>query len=74
MAVVAFALGSITYVLMMNPQTLETNPLFLYVSASIPSLLVAAVVHAAGTIVVNRRLGKGAYDDAASRQRDTFVK
>ena len=65
-AVVAFALGSITYVLMMNPQTLETNPLFLYLSASIPSLLVAAGVHAAGTIVVNRRMGKGAYDGAAS--------
>lgn len=73
-AVLALALGAVTYIVMMNPATLETNSLFLYASASIPSLFVAAAVHAVATVALNRRAGKGAYDVASIHQGFSQVK
>lgn len=63
-ALVAMALGAITYVVLYNPQTLQTRAAFDYVTASVPAVVVAGVVHLVLTAVLHRRAGRGGYDDA----------
>ncbi len=63
---VALAVGAVVYVVMMNPTTLEAHSLFVYLSASIPALIVAAAVHWIGTVTLMRRAHKGAYGAAQS--------
>ncbi|MGH3358314.1 MAG: purine-cytosine permease family protein [Nocardioidaceae bacterium] len=60
------ALGATSYVLLYNPQTLETRPAFNWLTASIPAVVVAAVAHILLTAAINRRAGRGGYDAPSS--------
>jgi nucleobase:cation symporter-1, NCS1 family len=60
-ALTALVIGFGTYVLVFNPQTLANTTLFTFVSASLPSCLLAGVVHYVLTRVLAKRLGWGAY-------------
>ena len=61
---VATALGAGTYVLLYNPQTLDTHPAFNWLTASVPAVVVAGIVHVVLTSVLNRRAGRGGYETA----------
>ena len=57
-------LGALTYVLLYNPQTLETRPAFNLLTASVPAVVVAAVAHLLLTALLVRRAGQGGYAPA----------
>lgn len=58
---IALAVGFIVYVWVFNPQTLSHAPVFVYLTASIPSCLAAGLVHVVLTWVWVRRRGWGDY-------------
>lgn len=58
---VALAVGFIVYVWVFNPQTLSHAPVFVYLTASIPSCVAAGVVHVILTWAWVRRRGWGDY-------------
>lgn len=60
-AVVALLVGAASYVLLFNPQTLATTTLFTFISASLPSCVLAGIVHYILTRVLAERMGWGAY-------------
>ncbi|WP_206323211.1 cytosine permease [Streptomyces sp. HNM0574] len=60
-AFLAVAAGAVTYALLLNPVSYEPEPVFAYVTASLPSFAVAAVLHYVLSLVVVRRLGRGGY-------------
>ncbi|GGO84205.1 cytosine/uracil/thiamine/allantoin permease [Marinobacterium nitratireducens] len=60
-ALVALVVGFATYVLIFNPQTLENSTPFAYLSASLPSCVLAGIVHIAGTRLFATRFGWGDY-------------
>lgn len=64
-ALVSVGLGALTFVLLYNPITLETRGAFTLLTASVPAVVVAAVVHVALTVLLVRRAGQGGYDEAA---------
>lgn len=66
---VSMALGAGTYVLLYNPQTLDTHPLFNWLTASVPAVVVAAVAHAVLTVVLNKRTGAGGYEQDETTPR-----
>jgi nucleobase:cation symporter-1, NCS1 family len=57
----AFVLGVATYIYLLDPVTYESHAPFQYMTASIPAIVVAGVVHWVGTVVVLRPLGLGGY-------------
>lgn len=63
-ALLSTGLGAVTYVLLYNPQTLETRPAFNLLTASVPAVVVAGVAHLLLTAVLVRRSGRGGYDTA----------
>jgi nucleobase:cation symporter-1, NCS1 family len=63
-ALLSTALGALTYVLLYNPQTLETRSAFNLLTASVPAVVVAAVAHVLLTALLVRRAGHGGYDAA----------
>jgi nucleobase:cation symporter-1, NCS1 family len=65
-AVIAMAAGVGTYLYLLNPQSYAIHEPFSYIGASLPSALVAAVVHVLLTQLLVRRAGKGGYDDASA--------
>lgn len=60
-ALLALVVGVGVYVLLFNPQTLANTSLFSFISASLPSCLLAGVVHYGLTRAFAARLGWGAY-------------
>ncbi|MNQ40682.1 cytosine permease [compost metagenome] len=60
-ALTALVIGFVAYVLVFNPQTLANTTLFTFVTASLPSCLLAGIVHYGLTRVLAQRLGWGAY-------------
>lgn len=64
-ALLSMGLGALTYVLLYNPQTLETRPAFNLLTASVPAVVVAAVAHLLLTALLVRRAGQGGYAPAA---------
>jgi NCS1 family nucleobase:cation symporter-1 len=60
-AVLAMAAGVATYLYLLNPQSYAIHEPFSFVGASLPSAVVAAVVHGLLTVVFVRRAGKGGY-------------
>lgn len=58
---IALVTGFLVYVLIFNPQTLESAAVFKYLTASIPSCLAAALVHYVLTKVIAAPKGWGAY-------------
>ncbi|WPC06339.1 cytosine permease [Pseudomonas benzenivorans] len=60
-ALLALAVGFVSYVLLFNPQTLANTTLFSFVSASLPSCVLAGLVHYGLTRTFATRLGWGAY-------------
>jgi NCS1 family nucleobase:cation symporter-1 len=65
--IAALVAGFLTYVLILNPQTLESRGAFELFTASVPSLVVGAGVHLVLTKLVVQPLGWGGY--AAPRRR-----
>ena len=61
------ALGAGTYVLLYNPQTLETRPAFNWITASVPAVVLAAVAHLVLTAVLNKKAGRGGYPNGGRR-------
>ena len=57
----ALAVGFIVYVLVFNPQTLASLPIFKYLTASVPSCLAAGAVHYVLTRLFARGRGWGLY-------------
>ncbi|WP_082510401.1 MULTISPECIES: cytosine permease [unclassified Rhizobium] len=57
----ALAVGFGVYVLVFNPQTLESLPIFKYITASVPSCLAAGTVHYVLTRLFARGRGWGLY-------------
>jgi NCS1 family nucleobase:cation symporter-1 len=64
-AFIALAAGITVYLLLMNPQTFETTPLFGSMTASLPSLLASAVVYYVLARAVLVRTGMGGYPSGA---------
>jgi NCS1 family nucleobase:cation symporter-1 len=61
-ALISLGLGSLTYILLLNPATLvQYVPGFDYVTASIPAFVVAGVVHLVLTAVWVKPSGRGGY-------------
>lgn len=58
---IALAVGFIVYVWVFNPQTLSHAPVFVYLTASIPSCVAAGLVHVLLTWAWVRRRGWGDY-------------
>jgi nucleobase:cation symporter-1, NCS1 family len=58
---IALAVGFIVYVWVFNPQTLSHAPVFVYLTASIPSCVAAGLVHVLLTWIWVRRRGWGDY-------------
>lgn len=65
---IALGLGSLTYILLYNPVSLEQYvPGFEYLSASMPAFVVAGIVYLVLTAVWVKRSGRGGYDTGAAR-------
>ena len=60
-AFVAIACGVGVYLLLMNPLTFGTAPLFVLTSASLPAVAVAMAMHILLTRLIVIPAGKGAY-------------
>ena len=65
-AFLAVGAGALTYFLLLNPITFESDAIFTYTSASLPAFVVTAVVHAVLTVVWVRPAGKGGYREPAA--------
>lgn len=61
-ALIAMVAGISMFMYLYNPITLETREPFTFVTASIPAVLVAGVVHAVATHLLYRRRGDGGFD------------
>jgi NCS1 family nucleobase:cation symporter-1 len=62
-AVLSSAAGTTTYLWLYNPTTLETQEIFPWVTASIPAVVVALVLHLALTPLFNsKKSGRGGYE------------
>ena len=62
-AVLSSAAGSIVYLWLYNPTTLETQEIFPWVTASIPAVVVALVLHLVLTPLFNsKKSGRGGYE------------
>ncbi|MEG1040609.1 MAG: cytosine permease [Pseudomonas sp.] len=66
-ALVALAAGFAIYVLVFNPQTLANTTFFTFVSASLPSCLLAGLVHYGLTRLLATRPGWGSYPKGNER-------
>ncbi len=60
-AFIAMGAGAWVYLYLVNPLTFDSAPLFRHISATLPSIGVAFVVHWVLTRVVSIRMGWGAY-------------
>lgn len=60
-AFLSVAAGALTYVALLDPVSYEPSGMFGYVTASIPSAVVAAVLHYLLTRLVVQRAGRGGY-------------
>ena len=58
---VALVAGFAIYVVVFNPQTLANTTFFTFATASLPSCLLAGLVHYGLTRVLATRMGWGAY-------------
>jgi len=64
--ILALVAGFATYVYLLNPVTYEARDPFRFLSASIPSAVVAGVVFLVLTIFVVRPAGRGGYEQNRS--------
>lgn len=63
--IVAFALGALAYLYLLDPVTYESRAPFQFTTATIPAMLVSAVAYWVGTKLVSVPAGKGGYDVTA---------
>lgn len=66
-ALLALAAGFVIYVVVFNPQTLANTSFFTFASASLPSCLLAGLVHYGLTRLLAARLGWGGYSKGNDR-------
>ncbi|MGH3085985.1 MAG: purine-cytosine permease family protein [Rubrobacteraceae bacterium] len=69
-ALVALAVGSAVYLLLLNPISFEQANLFRFVSASMPAFLAATLTHVLLTKLIIQPLGKGGYTDPVKEGDD----
>lgn len=60
-AIIALVVGATTYIWLLNPSTFEYAGIFKFLSASMPALLLAGLVHFALTKLIVEPAGKGGY-------------
>ncbi|NEY90606.1 purine-cytosine permease family protein [Tabrizicola oligotrophica] len=60
-AITALVVGAVVYIAVFNPQTLESAPVFKYLTASLPSCLAAGFVHYVLTRIFAKGEGWGDY-------------
>ena len=60
-ALLALVSGFVGYVVIFNPQTLDNVSIFQFISASLPSCVLAGIVHLVLTRVLVKKMGWGAY-------------
>lgn len=63
-ALVSVAVGSVFYLWVYNPITLETQPLFAWATASVPAVVIAILCHLVLSQLLYARRGLGAYGRA----------
>lgn len=68
-AIVALLVGSVVYVVVLNPISLEHLGLFQFLSASMPSFVASGIVHWLLTHLMVLPSGRGGYDLAESEDR-----
>jgi len=61
-ALAALIVGAVTYLALLNPQTLDAAPPFVYLTASVPSCLVAGITYVLCMKFVMHPLGQGGLD------------
>lgn len=67
-ALISLGIGSLTYILLLNPVSLEQYvPGFEYMSASLPAFVVAGLVHLVLTAVWVKPAGRGGYTSGRAR-------
>ncbi|MNH17028.1 hypothetical protein D3C79_766810 [compost metagenome] len=66
-ALLALVAGFAVYVVVFNPQTLANTNFFTFATASLPSCLLAGLVHYGLTRLLAARLGWGAYSKGNER-------
>lgn len=69
-AFAAVAAGAVTYALLLNPVSYEPAEPFRYLTASLPAVVVAGVLHYVLTLWVVRPLGRGGYRNDGSPDTD----
>ncbi len=69
-ALLAMAAGVGTYLYLLNPQSYAVHDPFSWIGASLPSAVVAAVVHVVVTLAVVRPAGRGGYLESTSGGTD----
>ncbi len=69
-ALIALLVGFIIYVVLFNPQTLDNISIFQFISASLPSCLLAGLVHFTLTRMFAAKMGWGDYPTADSDMYD----
>lgn len=60
-AFAALGVGAFVYLTLLNPVTFDSAPLFTYVSASLPAMAVAFIVHLLAARLIAMRAGWGSY-------------
>ncbi|MGH8484894.1 MAG: thiamine permease, partial [Pseudomonas sp.] len=66
-ALLALAAGFAVYVVVFNPQTLANTTFFTFATASLPSCLLAGLVHYGLSRALATRLGWGSYPQGNER-------
>jgi NCS1 family nucleobase:cation symporter-1 len=60
-AILAMAAGFVTYLYLLNPVTYASRSPYEFLTASLPTALVAGIVYAVVTLLINKPAGKGGY-------------
>jgi len=60
-AILAMAAGFVTYLYLLNPVTYASRSPYEFLTASLPTAVVAGIVYAAVTLLINKPAGKGGY-------------
>ncbi|MFN4140436.1 cytosine permease [Aestuariivirga sp.] len=60
-AILAMAAGFVTYLYLLNPVTYASRSPYEFLTASLPTAVVAGIVYTAVTLLINKPAGKGGY-------------
>ncbi|MDI2098912.1 purine-cytosine permease family protein [Ruicaihuangia caeni] len=69
-ALVAFAVGVAVYIYLLDPVTYSSRTPFEFMTATLPSALIAGVVYWAGTSLIAKPAAKGGYAEAGTQRAE----